>query len=257
MSETIMKKTLKLSLIAASVLALTACNQEAKQETAAEVKLDTVAQQQAYGIGASVGGFLQKDLADKKALGFELDQALLVKGFQDALAGSAKIEEDKIREVLTLLDTDVRAKQEEKAKLDAEENKAKGLAFLTENGKREGVTTTESGLQYEVLAQGEGAKPSETDVVVVHYKGTLIDGTEFDSSYKRNEPVNFPLNRVIKGWTEGVQLMNVGSKFKFAIPSELAYGERALGNIPAHSTLIFEVELLEIEQPEKAEAAGE
>lgn len=257
MSETIMKKTLKLSLIAASVLALTACNQEAKQETAAEVKLDTVAQQQAYGIGASVGGFLQKDLADKKALGFELDQALLVKGFQDALAGSAKIEEDKIREVLTQLDTDVRAKQEEKAKLDAEENKAKGLAFLTENGKREGVTTTESGLQYEVLAQGEGAKPSETDVVVVHYKGTLIDGTEFDSSYKRNEPVNFPLNRVIKGWTEGVQLMNVGSKFKFAIPSELAYGERALGNIPAHSTLIFEVELLEIEQPEKAEAAGE
>ncbi|ATC92904.1 FKBP-type peptidyl-prolyl cis-trans isomerase [Pseudoalteromonas tunicata] len=252
-----MKKTLKLSLIAASVLALTACNQEAKQETAAEVKLDTVAQQQAYGIGASVGGFLQKDLADKKALGFELDQALLVKGFQDALAGSAKIEEDKIREVLTQLDTDVRAKQEEKAKLDAEENKAKGLAFLTENGKREGVTTTESGLQYEVLAQGEGAKPSETDVVVVHYKGTLIDGTEFDSSYKRNEPVNFPLNRVIKGWTEGVQLMNVGSKFKFAIPSELAYGERALGNIPAHSTLIFEVELLEIEQPEKAEAAGE
>ena len=252
-----MKKTLKLSLIAASVLALTACNQEAKKEQAVEVKLETAAQQQAYGIGASVGGFLNKDLADKKELGFELDQALLIKGFQDALAGSAKIDDEKIREVLTQLDTDVRAKQAEQAKVEAEENKAKGVAFLAENGKREGVTTTESGLQYEVITAGEGAQPAETDVVVVHYKGTLIDGTEFDSSYKRNEPVNFPLNRVIKGWTEGVQLMNVGSKFKFAIPSELAYGDRATGSIPAHSTLIFEVELLDIEQPEKEAAASE
>lgn len=257
MSETIMKKTLKLSLIAASVLALTACNQEAKKEPAVEVKLETAAQQQAYGIGASVGGFLNKDLADKKELGFELDQALLIKGFQDALAGSAKIDDEKIREVLTQLDTDVRAKQAEQAKVEAEENKAKGVAFLAENGKREGVKTTESGLQYEVITAGEGAQPAETDVVVVHYKGTLIDGTEFDSSYKRNEPVNFPLNRVIKGWTEGVQLMNVGSKFKFAIPSELAYGDRATGSIPAHSTLIFEVELLDIEQPEKEAAASE
>ena len=252
-----MKKTLKLSLIAASVLALTACNQEAKKEQAVEVKLETAAQQQAYGIGASVGGFLNKDLADKKELGFELDQALLIKGFQDALAGSAKIDDEKIREVLTQLDTDVRAKQAEQAKIEAEENKAKGVAFLVENGKREGVKTTESGLQYEVITAGEGAQPAETDVVVVHYKGTLIDGTEFDSSYKRNEPVNFPLNRVIKGWTEGVQLMNVGSKFKFAIPSELAYGDRATGSIPAHSTLIFEVELLDIEQPEKEAAASE
>ncbi|OUL56075.1 FKBP-type peptidyl-prolyl cis-trans isomerase [Pseudoalteromonas ulvae] len=252
-----MKKTLKLSLIAASVLALTACNQEAKKEQAVEVKLETAAQQQAYGIGASVGGFLNKDLADKKELGFELDQALLIKGFQDALAGSAKIDDEKIREVLTQLDTDVRAKQAEQAKIEAEENKAKGVAFLAENGKREGVTTTESGLQYEVITAGEGAQPAETDVVVVHYKGTLIDGTEFDSSYKRNEPVNFPLNRVIKGWTEGVQLMSVGSKFKFAIPSELAYGDRATGSIPAHSTLIFEVELLDIEQPEKEAAASE
>ncbi|MBE0364849.1 FKBP-type peptidyl-prolyl cis-trans isomerase FkpA [Pseudoalteromonas ulvae UL12] len=252
-----MKKTLKLSLIAASVLALTACNQEAKKEQAVEVKLETAAQQQAYGIGASVGGFLNKDLADKKELGFELDQALLIKGFQDALAGSAKIDDEKIREVLTQLDTDVRAKQAEQAKIEAEENKAKGVAFLAENSKREGVTTTESGLQYEVITAGEGAQPAETDVVVVHYKGTLIDGTEFDSSYKRNEPVNFPLNRVIKGWTEGVQLMSVGSKFKFAIPSELAYGDRATGSIPAHSTLIFEVELLDIEQPEKEAVASE
>ena len=177
-----MKKTLKLSLIAASVLALTACNQEAKKEQAVEVKLETAAQQQAYGIGASVGGFLNKDLADKKELGFELDQALLIKGFQDALAGSAKIDDEKIREVLTQLDTDVRAKQAEQAKVEAEENKAKGVAFLAENGKREGVKTTESGLQYEVITAGEGAQPAETDVVVVHYKGTLIDGTEFDSS---------------------------------------------------------------------------
>ena len=249
-----MRKTIKLSLIAASVLALTACNQEAKKEQA-DVKLDTVAQQQAYGIGASVGNFLNKDLADKKEIGIELDQALLMRGFEDALAGNAKIDEEKIREVLTALDETVRTKQEEKAKVESEKSKVEGEKYLTENAKKEGVMVTESGLQYEVMSEGEGAKPVATDVVKVHYKGTLLDGTEFDSSYSRNEPTTFPLNRVIPGWTEGLQLMTVGSKYKFTIPSDLAYGDRDLGKIPANSTLIFEVELLEIQNDAEAAAA--
>ncbi|MBB1277134.1 FKBP-type peptidyl-prolyl cis-trans isomerase [Pseudoalteromonas sp. SR43-3] len=246
-----MKKTIRLSLIAASVLALTACNQEAKKEQA-EVKLDTVEQQQAYGIGASVGNFLNKDLADKTEIGIELDQALLIRGFEDALAGNAKIDEEKIREVLTALDTSVRTKQEEKAKVESEKSKEAGAKYLADNAKKEGVTVTESGLQYEVLSEGDGdgEKPVATDVVKVHYKGTLLDGTEFDSSYARNEPTTFPLNRVIAGWTEGLQLMSVGSKYKFTIPSELAYGDRDLGKIPANSTLVFEVELLEIQNEE-------
>jgi len=249
-----MRKTIKLSLIAASVLALTACNQEAKKEQA-DVKLDTVAQQQAYGIGASVGNFLNKDLADKKEIGIELDQALLMRGFEDALAGNAKIDEEKIREVLTALDESVRTKQEEKAKVESEKSKVEGEKYLADNAKKEGVMVTESGLQYEVMSDGEGAKPVATDVVKVHYKGTLLDGTEFDSSYSRNEPTTFPLNRVIPGWTEGLQLMPVGSKYKFTIPSDLAYGDRDLGKIPANSTLIFEVELLEIQNDAEAAAA--
>jgi len=251
-----MKKTIKLSLVAASVLALTACNQEAAKPEVKEVKLETEAQQQSYGIGASVGNFLNEDLANKKELGIELDQELMIRGFKDALAGDAKIEEEKIREVLTALDESVRAKQQEQAKAAAQENLAEGEKYLAENAKKEGVEVTESGLQYEVLEQGDGEKPAETDTVKVHYKGTLLDGTEFDSSYSRNEPTTFPLNRVIPGWTEGLQLMPVGAKYKFTIPSELAYGERDLGKIPANSTLVFEVELLEIVKP-KEEAAAE
>jgi FKBP-type peptidyl-prolyl cis-trans isomerase len=129
-------------------------------------------------------------------------------------------------------------------------NLAIGQKFLTENKVKEGVQTTASGLQYKVLAMGEGAKPAATDTVKVHYRGTLLDGTEFDSSYARNEPISFALNRVIAGWTEGVQLMPVGSKFEFYIAPELAYGEGGGGPIPPNSTLVFEVELLDIEAKE-------
>jgi FKBP-type peptidyl-prolyl cis-trans isomerase len=128
-----------------------------------------------------------------------------------------------------------------------EENKAKGETFLAGNAKKPNIVTTASGLQYEVLTKGTGTKsPSATDIVKVNYKGTTIDGTEFDSSYKRGEPIEFPLNQVIKGWTEGVQLMTTGAKYRFYIPSELAYGENAPGSIGPNQVLIFDVELLEI-----------
>jgi FKBP-type peptidyl-prolyl cis-trans isomerase len=128
-----------------------------------------------------------------------------------------------------------------------EANKMKGANYLAENAKKEGVVVTKSGLQYTVINQGDGPKPTATDQVTVHYRGTLIDGTEFDSSYARGEPATFGLNQVIPGWTEGVQLMNVGSKYQFVVPYELAYGERGAGGaIGPFETLIFEVELIEI-----------
>ncbi|MBI9061454.1 MAG: FKBP-type peptidyl-prolyl cis-trans isomerase [Marinilabiliaceae bacterium] len=129
------------------------------------------------------------------------------------------------------------------------EKKRVGIEYLAENGKKAGVTTTESGLQYRVITPGKGTKPALTDKVKVHYEGHLINGTEFDSSIKRGEPISFHLNRVIKGWTEGLQLMKEGGKYELVIPSELAYGERAMGDvIPAHSVLIFEIELIAIEK---------
>lgn len=124
---------------------------------------------------------------------------------------------------------------------------ALGTAFLAENAQKEGVMVTASGLQYEVLQEGMGERPSAADTVMVHYRGTLIDGTEFDSSYSRGEPTSFPVNKVIPGWTEGLQLMSKGAEYRFYIPSELAYGSRSTGPIPANSTLIFDVELLDIE----------
>jgi FKBP-type peptidyl-prolyl cis-trans isomerase len=142
------------------------------------------------------------------------------------------------------------AEQQAETSAAGQENLIAGQKFLAENKTKEGVQTTASGLQYEVVTMGDGAKPAATDTVKVHYRGTLLDGTEFDSSYARNEPISFGLNRVIAGWTEGVQLMPVGSKFMFYIAPELAYGEGGGGPIPPNSTLVFEVELLDIETQE-------
>ncbi len=139
------------------------------------------------------------------------------------------------------------AAQQAESTAAGQSNLAEGQKFLAENKVKEGVLTTGSGLQYKVLTMGDGAKPAATDTVKVHYRGTLLDGTEFDSSYARNEPISFALNRVIAGWTEGVQLMSIGSKFIFYIAPELAYGEGGGGPIPPNSTLVFEVELLDIE----------
>ncbi|TLU64699.1 FKBP-type peptidyl-prolyl cis-trans isomerase [Thalassotalea litorea] len=249
-----MKQLFKPTLVAVAVLAMMGC-QEKKQEAeqAPTTKLETPAQKQAYAIGSSMGGYLSKTLKEQQDYGFNLDRDLIIQGLSESLAGNSQLTQEEVEKTLMAFEQEVRAKQEEQAKLESDKNLTEGQAFMAENAKTEGVEVTESGLQYQVLTEGEGDKPAATDTVKVHYKGTLINGEEFDSSYSRGEPIEFPLNRVIKGWTEGVQLMNVGSKYKFVIPSELAYGPNGTGPIPANSTLVFEVELLDIIKPEAAE----
>ena len=247
-----MKKT-AIAILITSAIGLTACGQ---QDTdllkVEEQKLDTEAQQQAYAMGASVGQFIEQKMTEQQALDVNLDKDLVVKGFVAALQGQSQLEMKEIQTLTLAMEASSREKQQAISDAKAETNVADGEKFLAENAEREEVTVTDSGLQYEVLTEGEGMSPTAEDTVTVHYKGTLLDGTEFDSSYTRGEPPTFPLARVIPGWTEGVQLMKVGSKFKFFIPSELAYGERATGKITPNSTLVFEVELLDVASVEEA-----
>jgi FKBP-type peptidyl-prolyl cis-trans isomerase FkpA len=257
------KATLALAVL--SVLALTACQKQESTdtssaqtpETAAESTdskqeaYSTVEQKHSYALGASMGLFAKNRLDQQKELEIEYDEAALKAGFEDGLADKTEYTVPELQEFTRAADMMLQEKQSEKANASSATNVTAGLAYLAENAKKEGVVTTESGLQYEILTEGQGVSPSsETATVKVHYKGTLLDGTEFDSSYSRGEPETFPLNRVISGWTEGVQLMKEGAKYRFHIPSELAYGERATGNITPNSTLIFEVELLEVIEPE-------
>lgn len=178
---------------------------------------------------------------------YEFNVELLSKGIKDALTGvEMNFTEEEANGILEAWQMGLQQAQEAEANKAAEENKVAGAAFLEKNKKEKGVKTTPSGLQYKIVKDAKGPKPLATDKVKVHYVGTLLDGTEFDSSVRRGEPITFPLNQVIPGWTEGVQLMSVGSKYIFYIPSELGYGDRVVSVIPAGSTLVFEVELLEI-----------
>jgi FKBP-type peptidyl-prolyl cis-trans isomerase FkpA len=228
-------------------LTLSACQPTPVELMKVEILvLDTEQQKQSYAVGASMGQIIKSKITNQKEAGIEYDQNLLVKGFIAALQGQSQLDKKEIQSISRSVERYV---QEKKVELKADigkENKALGLDFLTNNANRTGIFVTDSGLQYEVLKSGQGSKPKASDTVKVNYLGTLLDGTEFDSSYIRNKPASFPLNRVIKGWTEGVQLMNTGAKYRFYVPSELAYGARSTGKISSHSTLIFEVELLEI-----------
>ncbi|MDQ7057002.1 MAG: FKBP-type peptidyl-prolyl cis-trans isomerase [Ghiorsea sp.] len=232
---------IKLVMVAVVALGLTACNQASHETT--EVTLDTESKKFSYAIGMDTGKQLKSLDAGIDAEAFALAISDVFDGIEPKLAEdvAAKIKQEFFQR-----------KQQEKMderKNAAVNNKAEGEAFLVENEKKDGVKVTASGLQYEVITMGDGAKPKPENTVKVHYKGTTIDGEEFDSSYSRGQPISFPLNGVIKGWTEGVALMPVGSKFRFFIPSELAYGERGAGaKIGPNSTLIFEVELLAIEK---------
>ena len=218
----------------------------AKQDgDSASTELTTDPQKFGYAIGVDIGKSL-KPVKD------EVDVNALVAGMKETLDGKEPRLTDEVREqVKADITRKLQQKQMEERVAKAKTAKEAGEKFLADNGKREGVKTTASGLQYEVLTEGSGASPKTSDKVKVHYKGTLIDGTEFDSSYARGQPVEFPLGNVIPGWTEGLQLMKVGGKSKLFIPSNLAYGERGAGaKIGPNETLVFEVELLNIEKME-------
>jgi len=250
-------KFFKPTLVAVALVAVMGCNQEAKQETKAVV-LDTEVQKQAYGLGASIGMYMQRNLEQQSKLGLGLDKDLIAQGFLDSIDGKSQLKQEEIQALLTSLDQQMKTKQQEMIAKAAEDSVAEGQAFLTSNAAKEGVQVTPSGIQYEVLVEADGEKPAATDTVKVHYVGTLLNGEEFDSSIKRGEPAVFPLNRVIRGWTEGVQLMAVGAKYKFTIPSDLAYGPN--GNpptIPGNAVLQFEIELLEIQKAEPAVKLGD
>jgi len=178
---------------------------------------------------------------------FETNSAIIAEGLILAVEGQSRYDAEYARTMFQKLHQTVSPQPAGPSETTAAENQEKGIAFLAENGEKEGVITTESGLQYKVETLGSGPNPSAMSTVEVHYEGTLLDGTVFDSSYDRGESISFPLNRVIPGWTEGVQLMPVGSTYIFYIPSDLAYGSRDSGPIPPNSTLIFKIELLGIE----------
>jgi FKBP-type peptidyl-prolyl cis-trans isomerase FklB len=166
---------------------------------------------------------------------------MITAGIKDAIAGKPLMTTDQVKDTMVAFEKDMQQKQADAAK----KNEADSEKFLTANKSKEGVKTTASGLQYKVIKEGNGAQPKATDTVTVNYRGTLIDGTEFDSSYKRNQPATFPVSGVIKGWTEGLQLMKMGAKYQFFIPASLAYGDHApTPQIPPGSALIFEVELI-------------
>jgi len=222
----------------------------AAKKPAAPLTLQTDKDKFSYALGMNLGQSLHKQSVD-------VDPDILLHGMKDALAeGKTLLTEDEARSVLVAAQTELRKKMQEKAAAESAANKKQGEEYLAANKSKDGVVALPSGLQYKILQEGTGPKPTATDSVVCNYKGTLIDGTEFDSSYKSGKPATFPVTGVIKGWTEALQLMPVGSKWQLFVPSNLAYGERQAGpQITPNSTLIFEVELLSIEPKEAPKAA--
>ena len=208
-----------------------------------ELDLKTDGQKLSYSMGLEIGGSL-------KRMDMEMDLTALIRGITDRLKGREPLlNAREVAQIQKAFMERQRVAQMTKRKVASERNAKEGAAFLAANGKKAGVVSTESGLQYTVLKEGDGPRPKATDRVKVHYKGTLLDGTVFDSSYKRGKPAVFAANRVIPGWTEALQLMKVGSKYKLFIPANIGYGDRGAGAmIGPNATLIFEVELLGIEK---------
>src|SRR5256714_4830597 len=198
-------------IVSASLLALPLFGQEKSPQ------LKDQKEKVSYAIGMNIGLNLSRQKVD-------INPDLLVTGIKDAIAGKPQLTQDQVKDVMTQFEKDM----EQKQKAAGEKNKADGAKFLEENKKKEGVKATASGVQYKALKEGTRSQPKATAMVTVNYAGTLIDGTELDSSYKRGQPATFPLNGVIKGWTEGLQLMKQGSKYQFFVPSNLAYGERSV-----------------------------
>jgi FKBP-type peptidyl-prolyl cis-trans isomerase FklB len=205
------------------------------------VALKTKKDKVSYAIGVNVGKGMQQE-------SLEIDPDIFAKGLKDGMTGAKMaMPDEEMRQVMTAFQKEMAEKQAVKVKAIAEKNKKEGETFLAANKKKDGVKTLPSGLQYKVIKEGTGQTPKSTDAVTTNYRGTLIDGTEFDSSYRRGQPAKFPVSGVIPGWTEALQLMKVGSTWQLFIPSNLAYGERGAGNIIGpNATLIFDIELISI-----------
>ncbi len=233
---------MKLLLTAVLGLILLVSQVSAEEKLVLKEQKDKVS----YSIGMNIGNNLKKQSID-------VNPDALVSGIKDAFSGGkALMTEQEVNDTLMAFQKEMTAKQAERLKELVEKNKKEGEAFLADNKKKEGVITLPSGLQYKIIKEGTGETPKLTDTVTTNYRGTLIDGTEFDSSYRREQPATFPVKGVIAGWTEALQLMKVGSKWQVFIPSNLAYGERGAGrDIGPNATLIFEVELLSIKEGAK------
>lgn len=230
-----------IALLALLLSSLTCTTKKAEEEP--KMELETSAAKLSYAFGMQTGTSL-------KQIGAEIDIDIFFRGVKDGFEGKELLlTEEEAAEAQKTFVQKIRVKRTEEMKMAGEKNRKEGEAFLAENAKKEGVVTTDSGLQYIVLKEGDGPKPKATDRVSVHYRGTLLDGTEFDSSHKRGQPATFMVGGVIAGWTEALQLMNAGSKYRLFIPSNLAYRERGSPpRIGPNATLIFEVELLGIEE---------
>ena len=229
----------------------TPSHQSSAAKTPAPLTLTTPKDKLSYSIGMNIGKSLKRDSVD-------VDTAILFRAIKDALAGGQPLMTDQeVQATLTNLQGELRKRQEQEMQQQAETNKKQGDAFLAANKTKDGVVALPSGLQYKILQEGQGPKPTATDSVTVNYRGTLLDGTEFDSSYKRGQPVSFPVGGIIKGWSEALQLMAVGSKWQLFVPADLAYGSRGAGPaIGPNATLVFEVELLSIQPKPAAAPAG-
>jgi len=243
-----MKKRISLAVAASVLVLLSGCKEKSQEAASGELVLDTMEKKVSYIFGYNVARqTMQTD--------FYLDADVLAQAIKEVHSGAEpRFTDEEIQATINAWRAEERERGQAKRLQEQEENLAAGEAFLSENGKKEGVTTTESGLQYKVLQKGEGASPTETDVVKVHYAGRLLDGTEFDSSYKRNEPAEFAVGNLIPGWIEALQLMKEGDKFEIYVPANLGYGAGGTNRIPPNSTLIFEMELLELVKTEEPAA---
>jgi FKBP-type peptidyl-prolyl cis-trans isomerase FklB len=224
---------------AALVVGITGCQNTSEKQ----VKLETQNDKVSYSIGLNIGQNMKRDSV-------KINPEMLVRGIMDASLDSAShlMTEAQIQETMTAFQQDLQKKRQENTRMAGEKNRAEGDAYLAANSKKPGVVTLPSGLQYRIITQGTGKKPSASSTVSTHYVGRLLNGTEFDSSVKRGQPATFPVNGVIKGWTEALQMMPVGSKWELVIPPSLGYGEQGAGGvIPPNAVLIFEVELLSIQ----------
>ena len=248
--------------VAAAGLLLSACGESDTKEAAATTETPTTEttavemsseaanmteeQKRAYALGANAAGFLTRSFPEFDAWGMSIDRELIKQGFNDMLDEKTMLNKEQMQTVLMQFQSEIQTKVTEIEQQQAEATLAANKTFMEQHAAQDGVMVTESGLQYRIISEGTGPLPGADDVVRVHYKGTLVDGSEFDSSYSRGEPIDFPLGRVIPGWVEGIQLVREGGKIELVMGPDLGYGSQATATIPANSALVFEVELLKI-----------